>query len=151
MNYSTAGERGFVALMSVIVISAILLVLVFSLGVSSFFNRFDALDSENKRISLGLAEACVNVSMLKVAQNSGYAPPAGGECVSVGGTCHASGPQMTCAVCSVTSGNPTTVITRAVYNGAFSTLQVSFDTIPGSFAVTRWEELSGGYGACLVP
>jgi len=143
--------RGFIALISVIIISAILLTLVFTLGLSSFFNRFDALDAENKRVSLGLAEACVNVAMLKVAQDGSYAPAVGGDCITLGGTCHAPDPQKTCAICSVTGGNPATVVTRAVYNGAFSTVQVTFDTTPDNFAVSRWEELSAGTLVCAVP
>lgn len=142
---------GFVALMSVIIISAILLALVFTLGVSSFFNRFDALDVENKRASLGLAEACVSAAMLRVAQNGSYVPAVAGDCVTIGGTCYAADPQKTCAICSVAGGNPATVVTRAVYNGAFSTVQVTFDTVPDSFAVLKWEELSAGPTACIVP
>lgn len=149
---------GFIALMSVIIISAILLVLVFTLGVSSFFNRFDALDAENKRISLGLAEACVNVAMLKIAQNPNYGTtpplPAGGECVSVGDTCSAAASKKVCKICTVTpvATFPKTIETRAVYNGAYTNLSVAVDnSVPGNFTVNAWSELPAGPAGCTVP
>src|ERR1043166_3984600 len=80
-------QKGFVALMSVIIISAILLTLIFTLNLSSFFARYDALGGDNKRVSLGLAEACVEAAKLKIAQNAAYTPAAGGDCVSVYDTC----------------------------------------------------------------
>jgi hypothetical protein len=144
-------NSGFVALVSVVVISAVLLVIMFTLSTSSFFNRFDALDSENKRISLGLAEACVSAAMLKVAQSPAYAPAVYGDCVSLGGTCYAPDPQKVCAICSIVIGNPEVVVTRAVYNGAYTTLRAHFDTTPGSFVVTKWEELRGGFPTCAIP
>jgi hypothetical protein len=144
-------NSGFVALVSVVVVSAVLLVVMFTLSTSSFFNRFDALDSENKSISLGLAEACMSAAMLKVAQDPAYAPAIDGDCVSVGGTCYSADPQKVCAICSIVIGNPEVVVTRAVYNGAYTTLRAYFDTTPDSFVVTKWEELSGGFPSCTVP
>lgn len=134
--------------MSVIIISAILLVLVFTLGTSSFFNRFDALDAENKRVSLGLAEACVSSAMLRSAQGS----PASNVCVNtLGGICGVD-PQKVCKICStVSAGGFDTTTTHAVWNGAFSTVKVTFDTTPGSFAVSKWEELPAGPAGCTVP
>lgn len=145
----TKYQRGFVALMSVIIISAILLMYVFTLGISSFFNRFDVLDGENKRTSLGLAEACVSASMLRVAKGT----PANNVCInSPGGACGGSDPQKVCKICrTVSSGGFATTTTHAVWNGSYSTLQVVFDTTPGSFKVTNWRELSTFDGTCTVP
>lgn len=143
------GSRGFIALMSVIIISAILLVLMFTLGLSSFFNRFDVLDTENKRVSLGLAEACVNVAMVKIAQDPSYNPS--GECVSVSDTC-GPGAKKVCKICSVGSTFPKTIDTRAVYNGAYSNVSVAVDNLgTGNFTVTSWSEVPTGPAGCTVP
>lgn len=74
-------EKGYVALMSVIVISLILLGLTTILSMSGYFSRFNVLNGEYKRVSLGLAESCANVALLKIAQNPNYT---GGETISVG-------------------------------------------------------------------
>ena len=128
-------ESGFIALMSVIIMSAILLALLFTLGASSFLNRFDVLDVENKRISLGLAEACANRAMIKLAQNPGYAPPAGGECVEVGGGKCPSGP----LICKICQSSP--IIARAVHNNAYTNLEVDGSISGPNFAVSRWREV----------
>ena len=145
-------ERGFVALMSVIVMSAVLLVLLVTLNTSSFFSRFDALDSENKRVSTGLAESCVSALALKLAQNPNYVPiqPAG-DCVSVTDTCGVTGAQKICRICSVaTSGIYSTSTVRALYNGAYTTFTVAMNTTPGSFSITYWSELQN-YGPTCQP
>lgn len=147
---------GFVALMSVVIISAILLTLVFTLGLSSFFNRFDALDAENKRISLGLAEACVNVAMLKIAQDFDYGTsiPASGECVSVGDTCPAgAGAQTskTCKICSVvTSAGQSAINVRAVYSQTYSNIVTGVILGGNNFTITSWTESPTGPTACIV-
>ena len=143
-------NRGFVALMSVIIISAILLVYVFTLGASSFLNRINVLDTENKRISLALAEACASTAMLKIAQNASYAPIAGGECVSVSDTCGAAGAKKTCKICP--SGVSNVFYARAVYNGAYTNLRVEGSIASNNFSVVSWEE-TAPYGgpACLLP
>lgn len=129
MRHRLASEKGFIALISVIVISAILLSLIFTLEISSFFNRFDNLDAENKRISLGLAEACVNMAML---------PSATLGCVAVEGSCPSSDKQ-----CMIVQLSP--IITHAEYNGAFTNLCVQVDE---SYAVTDWREMPSVGSAC---
>lgn len=65
-------ENGFIALISSIIISAILLGVAVTFGVNSFHSRFNSLDSEFKRISLGLAESCVNVALLNLTEDYDY-------------------------------------------------------------------------------
>jgi hypothetical protein len=146
-------QKGFVAVVSVIIISMILLVLVVTLSTSSFFNRYNVYDSENKRVSLALAEACANTAMLKVAQDSGYTPITAGECVSVSDSCP-SGARV-CKICSVSNtGGVYTIVARAVYgtNKTYSTVQVSGTLTTTNFAVTSWQELaSNPVPACTLP
>ena len=121
-------QRGFVALMSAVVMSAAILSLMFGTGTSSFYARFDSLNGEFKRVALGLSESCSNAALLKIAQNYNYQPPVGGEAVTVGPD--------TCLIKSVTYGaeDPlthrklATINTNAQYpltSGAWSTTQVA--------------------------
>lgn len=144
---SSNAQRGFVALMSVIIISAILLTMLFTLNMASFFARYDALASENKRVSLGLAEACMEAAKLKIAQDSVYTPASGGDCVSVSDTCGAAGASKTCKICSVSgAGNSRTIVTRAVTNGSYTTILMTGTISPGSFTVTDWGEQALYFG-----
>jgi predicted GIY-YIG superfamily endonuclease len=133
-------DKGFIALTSSLILSAILMLMVFTTGATSFYARADALGSEFKRISLGLSEACSNAALLKIAQNYTYDPGPGGEVVSVG-------PDL-CRIVSVTYGpeDPAThrklatIKTSAQYpptNGSWSTTEVkvsvqnpTFSSIP---------------------
>ncbi len=142
-------QKGFVALMSVIIISAIMLTLIFTLNLSSYFARFDALGGENKRVSLGLAEACVEAAKLKIAQNAAYAQGANGDTVTVTGA-------QTCKICNVTrvpaGGTSYTIYTRAGTNGSYSNLAVGATIAPSTFAVTSWTENSSYFGpGCTLP
>jgi hypothetical protein len=142
-------QKGFVALMSVVIISAILLVLVFVLEASTFFQRYDTLDYENKAISENLAESCVQEAMLKAEQNASYA---GGDCISLGGVCGGADPQKICRICSVThSAGSATANVRAVYSGAYSNLSVTFSTTAGNPSILNWKETPSGDASCPVP
>jgi hypothetical protein len=70
---SAKKQDGYVALISVIIISLTLLGLTSVLSMSNYFSRFNVLDKEYKRVSLGLAESCANVALLKIAQDPSYA------------------------------------------------------------------------------
>jgi len=136
-------NRGFVALMSVIIISAILLIYVYLLSASSLLERFDALDGENKRESLALAEACVNAGILKMAQSDYSAQTV---------TVDASDPKKVCEVCSLDPSG--SVLTRARYNSSYTNLVVTVDTSQGTYPVTAWQETplyTGAPGSCPLP
>lgn len=120
MGTSRHAQRGFIALVSSLVISAILVTLVFSVGTSALFARFDALNGENKRISLGLAESCVNVALIALATStspSTYSPT--NMVVTIGAD--SRGNDMTCTIQSIThSGQVVTIDTQAQWLGAYS-------------------------------
>lgn len=67
-------QGGFIALTATLVLTIVLMMLIFANNTSSYFARFDALGSENKRISAGLSEACTNAALLKLGQNYDYDP-----------------------------------------------------------------------------
>ena len=74
-------NRGFLALTTTMLVSAALIILVIAVGFEGFFARFSILESELKEESVYLAEACVEIAILKIAQDEDYA---GGETVPVG-------------------------------------------------------------------
>lgn len=69
---NTTAPRGYIALISVIIISLILLALTMTVSAQGYFTRFNGLDREYKRVSLGIAESCVNAALLKVGQTPVY-------------------------------------------------------------------------------
>jgi len=118
-------QKGYIALMSAIIVSFVLIGVVFVANTSGYFARFDSQNSEYKRIALGLAESCANVALLKVAYDPSYIPPVGGETVPVG--------LQTCVIKSIDnpitydSDNKKTVVvfTEGQYQGAFSNISVA--------------------------
>ena len=141
-------QEGFIALMSAIIISIILMTMVLTVSTSSFYARFDALGTEGKRESLGLAEGCINVALLRLAQNALYQPALSGDIVAVG--------DEHCTIDSVTplsSVYPKTfnIKTRGEQLGAFSnvvahiTMQDPYASpgvspTPPNIIIDSWEE-----------
>lgn len=83
-KHSPRHNNGFVALISAILISAMLLALLLATNLSSFYARFDALDAEHYQAAQNLAGACAREALLRMAQNYWYAPAPGGDGVLVG-------------------------------------------------------------------
>jgi hypothetical protein len=122
-------QRGFIALISIIIIGAILAVLMYTLDTGMYFSRFDALSGENKRESLALAESCVHAALLKLAQNSSYVPGATGDKIAVD-------TGKNCTICAVLPN----IVTRASYNAAFTTITATGTLANGVFTVSSWQE-----------
>ncbi len=119
-------NNGFVALMSAIIISVVLLLLATSLSLTGFYDRSNILDRELKEKSSALAEACVDTAILKLANDPTYS---GNEIITVSGG-------ETCRIESISGG---TIISKANYNNTyFTNLEVDVDS---NFSVTRWEEV----------
>jgi hypothetical protein len=110
-------EKGFILLMSSIVVSAILVAVVFSLSFAGFFTRFNLLDSYNKETSLRLAQACSDIAVLKRIQNVSYH---GDETIAIGSE--------TCQILALElSGSEKIIKTTANKGGAISNIQVNLD------------------------
>lgn len=65
-------NNGFIALMSAVIISAVLLLVVISGGLTGFFSRSNVLDSELKSRSRAVADACLEQALLLIANNPAY-------------------------------------------------------------------------------
>lgn len=141
-------QQGFIALTSVILISAVLLVLIVVISTSSFFARFNILDYENKKISSSLAEGCIKTALVNLAQDSvnypGTIPNPAGALVTI-----ETG--KTCRICSVTTSNPYTIKTRAVYNNAYTNLTLVGNLGAANFSVTSWDETNSYPAGCNLP
>jgi len=125
-------QKGFMALISAIIISVILLLIASSLNLTSFYNRSDILDSELKEKSSTLAEACVDAAILKLANNPSYIPTTGGETVDV--------ETDNCIIQSVnSSGNQKIINTKADYNHYVTNLKIVIDS--SDLQVISWEEI----------
>ncbi len=60
-------SKGFIAITTTMILSVILLVVATSLSFSGFFTRYNILDSELKKVSVALAEGCVDQGLLMLA------------------------------------------------------------------------------------
>ena len=129
-------NSGFIALMSSIIISVILLLIATSSSLTSFYGRTNILDFELKERSSTLAEACVDTAILKLAQNKNYELITTDHNISIG-TDH-------CNIFSLSPNPPRTgnitIITKANYNNTyFTNLQTIVNSI--NMSVVSWEEV----------
>lgn len=144
--------------MSVIIVSTVLLIMMALAAEIVFYGRFNILDCENKRISVGLAEACARMAMLEIARNNAYDPslnyPSGDLVVLENGK--------SCKICKVVScgAGCWEIYSRAKHGResggvfAFTNLKTQIVSSGGSnvFNTRLWEEISydaSVFGDCL--
>jgi hypothetical protein len=65
--------QGFIALMSAVVISAILLVVAVTGGLTGFLERSNNVNTELKERSASTADACVDYAFLQIEKDASYA------------------------------------------------------------------------------
>ncbi len=63
-------QRGFVALMTAVIVSAILIALMASVSFASFYARFDGLGDMERQQALALARSCMYVALDTLAASS---------------------------------------------------------------------------------
>ncbi len=71
-SHNRQKNKGFIALMSSIIISAVLILIVINMSMTGFYTRSNILDSEIKEMSLALADSCIDIALLGFAQNASY-------------------------------------------------------------------------------
>ena len=122
-------KKGFIALFSSIIISALLLYITVSLGFSEFFGRLNIADAESKEISHNLAESCVNQAILNLAKEIVWT-----------GIFQIDSDQ--CTIASVETDSPqtgqTTIKSQAAINKSYSNLKYVIDN--SDFSVVFWTE-----------
>jgi hypothetical protein len=131
-NKNVTNQQGYIALMSAIIISAVLLDITFATSASGYFLRFNGLDQEYKRRSRELAEACKNIILLQLAEGSDSIMA---QTVMVGNE--------NCFIITVRRNVPVagdiTIQTRGVVRQAVTNLQVV--VAASNFSLISWEEL----------
>lgn len=123
-------DSGFIALISVIIISAILLLVATTLSFGGFFGRFSVLEHEFKKKSLSLAEACAEEAKIKLFKDNGYS---GNEIVKIG--------LESCEILSSSNptGNPRDFDIKAIYKNSHTNIKISIDSLSGE--ITSWIEV----------
>ena len=130
MKNTNKNQEGFVALISAIVISFLLMAIVFSLSFRGFFGRFNLLDSEFKERSIAVAEACGENALLRLAQDINYV---GSENFDIGND--------SCDVLAIDTGlSPRVIQVTANINSAVTNIEIVVDE--SDFSVDSWEEVA---------
>ena len=138
-NGACKSGAGFIALISAIIISAVLLVVTVTLSYSSFFARYNLLDSEYKDRSSALAEGCVDAALLKLANDPNYY--ANNERTLIGSDeCHIKQICLPSSNCSKAPLSGQQIIeTYANFQNACTNLSVAINQ--NTLAVQSWEEV----------
>lgn len=123
-NYNKK-NRGFVALITSVIISTVLLMVATNLSLTGFYARSNLLDFELKEMSYHLAEACIDTAILKIINNPNYNPT--NESVDIN--------EYKCAIESIT-GN--IIKTKADYRNYITNLEVEIN--PSDMSIVKFEE-----------
>jgi hypothetical protein len=138
MNYHNHHQRGFVALLSTLIISATLLVLTVGVGMASFYARSDAVAIERVAEARSLAESCVEIVLLSLATSTDAMHHSVSNQQSSLGL-DAEGHPLTCITRSVThQGNTATIDTYASSGRSFAQIRVTARLSP-TIQVLSWE------------
>jgi len=130
-SLKTKGQSGYIALISVIIIVALLMVISVAVSFSGFFSRFGILENEYKEVSSGLAEACADTAILKLAGDWSYF---GSESVIVGSN--------NCQIISVQdSGSQKLIRAQANYKNSYTNLEIKVSKGASSINIDSWKEL----------
>jgi len=122
---------GFIALISILLVSMVLLVTVTTLNLTGYIARESILDAEFKEMSISLAEACGNIAVIKLASDFTYTQTS--ESVEM-----VNGNQ--CKIISVT-GSSTIKTARVQANSheLYTNLEIEVTNSP-SFKINSWKE-----------
>jgi len=121
---------GFIALISILIVSAVLLATTLGLAQFGLANRFFIMHLEQKAASEKLAEGCVQMARIKVYNDPSYTVSSRDIDIA----------DKTCTIHSITnSGSASTIKVRAMEGESISNLCVVVNNTNGSF--TSWKEV----------
>lgn len=72
MHHNFGGQQGYIALITSIIISALLLILISCASLSSFYSAENILAKTQKQESSDLAFSCLNMALLRLASDSSW-------------------------------------------------------------------------------
>ena len=137
-------QGGYIALISAVIISSLLLIITFTVNFSNFFARFNILDSEYKKVSTGLAEGCADTAILELSKDNAWQPNGGTGDLLV------SIDDKSCKICEVENvGSPTIIRTRAVHQKAYTNLEVTVTANGSTITVDSWLETPNYAGSTI--
>lgn len=126
------GQSGYIALISIIIIVALMMIISVAVSFSGFFSRFGILENEYKEVSSGLAEACGDAAILKLAGDWAYL---GNESITVGFN--------NCLIVSIQDSGPQKLIrVQGIYQKSYTNLEirVSKDVLE-EINIDSWKEV----------
>ena len=130
-------QSGYIALISIIIIAVLLIAVSVVVSFGGFFTRFSILENEYKEISIGLAEACGDVAITKLAEDWSYP---GDEIVSIVSN--------NCQIFPIQSPSSEERIirTQAIYQKSYTNLEIkiSKSEVSGlpTINIESWQELA---------
>ncbi|HOX30618.1 MAG TPA: hypothetical protein P5080_05915 [Candidatus Paceibacterota bacterium] len=142
-------KKGFIALISAIMVSAVLMVVVAAVSAASFNTRLNVFDQQNKKAGEALAKACVQRILAEAVKSSRYETvyeKTGSETAGEGGTCR---------FCARKGPNSLEFLIgiRAEYAGTYTNLNITaiMDKAEKNFSIISWKEDQTYSGSCVVP
>jgi hypothetical protein len=124
-------QHGFVALISAIIISSMLLLVIAAMGATTFYSRFNMLDAELKERSLATAEACADRAFIELVLDPTYT----GSTLMLNSIDECRVGKVSWSGSSVQFSVQATSSDTAVTN-----LQIVVNS--GDFSIVSWEELT---------
>lgn len=127
---ATSMKKGFIALSTVLVISAVMLAVVGTIAYLSVGEAQSSLALYLGEDNLGLVEGCAEDVLQKVHDNSSY------NAASI------NRPEGTCSI-AYTSGGPTTwdVIVTTTTTAYQRKVRIQFTRNPSNISLTSWQEI----------
>jgi hypothetical protein len=130
-------QRGYIAVISAIIISSILALTVFGSSNSVFIARFGQLDAENKLRSKVLALSCVYEAMYSYAEDATYTPHH--QLIDIGTT--ENGTPEKCSIDEITVRDTNLIIvTHASVFDSYSAIEAQATTRP--LLITSFHEIT---------
>jgi hypothetical protein len=131
-------QGGYIALISIIIIVALLMIITVAVSFSGFFSRFGILDNEYKEVSSALAEACADTAILNLAENWSNPEIPPGGIVHVG-----PGADDICNIVSIEpsgGGSSKTIKVQASSKNSYTNLKIMVNNGGVGIGIDSWLE-----------
>lgn len=126
-----AENKGYIAITSAVIISALLLTIAVAVSFTSYLSRFNVLSVYFKERSYALAEACAEKALLNLTLDNNYA---GNESIAVSS-------EESCNILPIELlGNQKIIKTTASSSGVISNIRVRV-IFPAPLTIVSWEEV----------
>lgn len=123
-------QGGYIAIMSSIIISLMMMLIALSLGSASLFTRLNVVDFSNKQLSYFIARSCLNDALFKLADSASYT---GNETLTIS--------SRTCVLSTITTSAPNKIIqAKAIVEGATTNLKLTVNST--TLSTVSLEELA---------